>query len=104
VPAHYVTLSAGLDRGFGSWRVNAPYEVVRRIGQGVASEVLVTFKDTFFTRFATVAEQEAGDRVFGDTDWRRVAELDAGTKKPFLVSEYRRRRNVAGFAHTLPSK
>jgi three-Cys-motif partner protein len=83
------------------WGADAPYKVVRRIGQAIASEVLVTFKDTFFTRFATVIEQDAGDRVFGDADWRQVATLASAAKKAFLVSQYRRRLNVAGFIHTL---
>lgn len=46
------------------WGVDTDYEIVRRIAQQQSSEVLVTFEDQFFIRFAD-GEQEAGERVLG---------------------------------------
>lgn len=83
------------------WGVDTPYDVVRRIGAQPSSEVLVTFQDQWFTRFATLQEQPAGDRVFGDSEWREVTTLPTESKKAFLVTAYRKRLNAAGFKLTL---
>ena len=66
-----------------------------------SSEVLVTFQDQFFTRFADVDEQEAGDRVFGFRDWREVSSQPSGNKKHYLIDLYRQRLKDAGFDHVL---
>jgi three-Cys-motif partner protein len=89
---------ANLD-GFG---VDTPLAVVRRIGQQPSSEVLVTFQHQWFTRFAQLDAIDAGDRVFGDTQWRAVQDLPSPTaKRSFLITEYRRRLHDAGFTFTL---
>ena len=76
------------------------YEVVQRIASHRSSEVLVTFQDQFFVRFAD-GEQEAGERVFGHSDWRRVGSLLTAEKKPFLLDTYRKGLHSAGFDHVL---
>lgn len=82
------------------WGVDTDYEVVRRIGSHPSSEVLVTFQDQFFVRFAD-GEQEAGERVFGHSDWRSVGDLSTSEKKPFLLGQYRRGLHAAGFDYVL---
>ena len=82
------------------WGVDTDYEIVERIGSRPSSEVLVTFQDQFFVRFAD-GEQEAGERVFGHSDWRSVGDLSTSEKKPFLLGQYRRGLHAAGFDHVL---
>lgn len=82
------------------WGADTNYDVVRRVAQQRSSEVLVTFKDQFFIRFAN-GEQEAGERVFGNSEWRKVDQLPTPEKKPFLLGLYRGLLHVAGFAHVL---
>ena len=82
------------------WGVDTNYEIVQRIGRQRSSEVLVTFKDQFFIRFAE-GEQEAGERVFGHSDWRNVDRQRTPDKKPFLLDLYRQGLHDAGFKHVL---
>lgn len=82
------------------WGVDTHYEIVQRVAQQQSSEVLVTFKDQFFIRFAD-GEQEAGERVFGHSEWRSVDQLPTADKKPFLLSLYRQGLHDAGFQHVL---
>ena len=82
------------------WGVDTDYEIVQRIAQQQSSEVLVTFGDQFFIRFAN-GEQEAGERVFGHSDWRRVDRLRTAEKQPFLLKMYRERLHSAGFPYVL---
>ncbi|WP_428115060.1 three-Cys-motif partner protein TcmP [Candidatus Poriferisodalis sp.] len=82
------------------WGADTNYEIVQRIGQQQSSEVLVTFEDQFFIRFAN-GEQEAGERVFGRSNWRRVDRLNTAGKKPFLLGLYHQGLHTAGFPHVL---
>ena len=82
------------------WGVDTDYGVVQRIASRPSSEVLVTFQDQFFVRFAD-GEQEAGERVFGHSDWRRVGSLPTAEKKPYLLDLYRQGLHSAGFDHVL---
>ena len=82
------------------WGVDTDYAVVRRIASHQSSEVLVTFQDQFFVRFAD-GEQEAGERVFGHSDWRSVGDLPTAEKKPFLLDQYRSGLRAAGFDYVL---
>lgn len=82
------------------WGADTPLNMVRRIAQQQSSEVLVTFKDQFFVRFAN-GEQEAGERVFGHGDWRRVDQVSTPQKKPFLLGLYRQCLHNAGFPYVL---
>jgi len=83
------------------WGADTPFDVVARIAEHKSSEVLVTFKDGFFTRFAKSQDQKAGDRVFGDSIWRQVAELPTSEKQLFLLSTYRGKLTTAGLPYTL---
>ena len=81
--------------GFG---VDTPHQLVQRIGKAKAPEVLVTFQAQWFERFANQAEVEAGDRVFGDREWRAVADQSSpAEKKRFLVDQYRAHLTEWGF-------
>ena len=82
------------------WGVDTNYEIVQRIAQQQSSEVLVTFEDQFFIRFAN-GEQQAGERVFGHSDWRHVDGLSTTEKKPFLLELYREGLHSAGFSYVL---
>ena len=82
------------------WGVDTDYEIVQRIAQQQSSEVLVTFEDQFFIRFAN-GEQEAGERVFGHSNWRHVGQLPTAEKRPFLLEMYRERLHSAGFPYVL---
>lgn len=82
------------------WGVDTDYEIVQRIAQQQSSEVLVTFEDQFFIRFAD-GEHQAGERVFGHSDWRRVSQLPSAKKKPFLLGLYRQGLHSAGFPYVL---
>ena len=82
------------------WGADADYEIVQRVAQQQSSEVLVTFEDHFFIRFAN-GEQQAGERVFGHSDWRRVDQLPTAEKKPFLLGLYREGLHSAGFQYVL---
>ena len=82
------------------WGADTDHEIVQRIAQQPSSEVLVTFEDQFFIRFAN-GEQQAGERVFGHSDWRRVDQLPTAEKKPFLLELYREGLHSAGFPYVL---
>ena len=89
---------ANLD-GFGA---DVPFAVVDRIGKNVSSEVLVTVAPSFFVRFASVQDLEAGDLVFGDRGWRHVRHCSSPEdKRRFLVNSYREALKRAGFKWTL---
>lgn len=82
------------------WGVDTDYSIVQRIARQQSSEVLVTFQDQFFIRFAD-GEQEAGERVFGHSRWRAVDQQPTAEKTPFLVSLYRQGLHDAGFDYVL---
>ena len=82
------------------WGADTDYGIVQRIAKQPSSEVLVTFKDQFFIRFAD-GEQQAGERVFGDSNWRSVGGLPTAEKKPFLLELYREGLRSAGFSYVL---
>lgn len=82
------------------WGADTDLKIVRRVARQQSSEVLVTFKDQFFVRFAN-GEQEAGERVFGHNDWRRVDQVPTVQKKPFLLGLYRQSLHDAGFPYVL---
>jgi three-Cys-motif partner protein len=89
---------------FDGWGVDTPYALVERVGRDrdKAHEVLITFEQQWFTRFATLNEIGAGDRVFGNQHWREVAKLGSPQeKRSFLVDEYRHRLEEAGFPFCL---
>jgi three-Cys-motif partner protein len=85
---------ANLD-GFGA---DVPFSVVERIGANQNSEVLVTVAPSFFVRFANVKDVQAGDRVFGNDEWRAVqCCASPDDKRRFLIDHYRSALRRAGF-------
>jgi three-Cys-motif partner protein len=82
------------------WGADTNYDIVKRVAEQKSSEVLVTFQDQFFIRFAG-GDQEAGERVFGHSDWRNVGGLPTQEKKPFLLALYRQCLHDAGFRYVL---
>lgn len=79
---------------------DVPLGVARAIAGVPSSEVLVTFGTAFLTRFGGLEDYQAsGDEVFGGRAWRRVGQLAAGEKKPFLVNTYRASLQNAGFRY-----
>jgi three-Cys-motif partner protein len=100
--------------GCGAWRgpvfafldsyggPDVPFDVARVIARRPSSEVLITFGTNFLTRFGAKDEyQAAGDQAFGGPAWRKVYELPAAEKKPFLISTYRDSLKNAGFTYVL---
>lgn len=78
-----------------------PYDVVCEIAANRSSEVLISFMAQWFVRFADFEELEEGDRQFGNTDWRDVAEVPSEQKRLWLIDRYRDRLIDAGFEHTV---
>jgi three-Cys-motif partner protein len=86
-----------LDTFGGSVRL----DLVRRIADNPSSEVIITFEPQHFARVASSAREKHADTVFGDPDWRRVADQPAEGKAQWLVAKYRRVLLDAGFQHVL---
>lgn len=76
-----------------------PYTVVRRVGENPSSEVLVTFMSDQLRRWARKQDQEEGDAMFGDWQWREVAEQPREEKIRWLITLYRKRLKDAGFVY-----
>jgi three-Cys-motif partner protein len=104
----------GALAGCGAWRgpvfafldsyggPDVPLDVARVIARRRSSEVLITFGTNFLTRFGSKDEHQAsGDQAFGGQAWRKVYELPAAEKKPFLISTYRDSLKTAGFTYVL---
>lgn len=97
----------GVTRGpifanLDGWGVDTPMGLVRHIGRMNTAEVLITFKPDWFWRFVNAPESAAGDRVFGDGQWRTVASSGAGEeRKANLVTHYRDQLREAGFPFQL---
>ena len=73
-------------------------DIVRRIAGNPSSEVIITFEPQYFVRHTEVAY---GDAVFGDPEWRRVAELPSDTKAEWIARRYRKVLHDAGFPFVL---
>lgn len=79
----------------------APYEIVKRIAQNRSSEVLVTFMSDQLQRWARKEDPQQGDLMFGDGEWRHVAEQPSTEKPRWLINLYRQRLKQAGFDYRL---
>jgi three-Cys-motif partner protein len=73
-------------------------DIVRRIANNPSSEVIITFEPHHFARFPT---SHHGDAVFGDPEWRRVADLPSEAKAEWVVNKYRDVLHEAGFPFVL---
>ena len=76
-------------------------DLVRRIADNPSSEVIITFEPHHFSRVATSDRETHADTVFGDPDWRRVADEPPERKAKWLVAKYRRVLVDSGFAFVL---
>ncbi|NMF29244.1 three-Cys-motif partner protein TcmP [Cellulosimicrobium aquatile] len=84
-----------------TWGSSVPIDLVRRIGHNPSSEVLITIQPQFFSRFANVTDITHGDKVFGGTWWREVANQPSDRKTRWLIERYREVIREAGFTHVL---
>lgn len=75
--------------------------LLRRIAENPAGETIVTIQPQHFARFADAPDVTNGDEVFGDTEWRRVAQQPAEHKVSWLLQRYRQTVIAAGFTHVL---
>jgi three-Cys-motif partner protein len=78
-----------------------PYDVVREVAENRSSEVLISFMMQWFIRWADNEQLDHGDRMFGSTDWRQVADVPTENKRRWLIDRHRQRLHQAGFAHTV---
>ena len=78
-----------------------PYDVVREVAQNRSSEVLISFMMQWFIRWADNEQLDQGDRMFGSTGWRQVADVPTEDKRRWLIDRYRQRLHEAGFVHTV---
>ncbi|MDG4764508.1 three-Cys-motif partner protein TcmP [Solwaraspora sp. WMMD406] len=76
-------------------------DLVRRIALNPSSEVIITFEPQYFARFAGSERVRHGDTVFGDPDWRRVAEQPDSAKAEWVVAKYRSVLQEVGFPFVL---
>ena len=81
------------------WGVDSPFSIIERLGRSRSTEVLVTLEAQWFTRFAGSKDPVAGDRVFGNPEWREVASKPSRGKETFLVDLYLERLGHAGFSY-----
>lgn len=84
-----------------TWGGAVSARLVRRIAKNKASEIIVTIQPQYFSRFAQVEDIEHGDRVFGASDWREVANQQAATKTNWLRNRYRQTIEDCGFQYVL---
>ena len=84
-----------------TWGGSVPLDLVRRVAGNPAGEVIITMKPQYFARFSGTEDIDHGDRVFGGTSWRRVAEQAPRDKARWLLQHYRETVQDAGFAHVL---
>jgi three-Cys-motif partner protein len=79
-----------------------PFELISRIGENKASEVLLAFAPRCLNAFATgEASGTAAHRIFGGTHWKGVFSQLGSAKYTYLISQYRASLAIAGFKHTL---
>lgn len=84
-----------------TWGSAVSFDLVKRIAENPSSEVIITMKPQFFARFASSDEVTHGDKVFGDRDWRAVADQAPSDKERWLLRRYRECIKAAGFSHVL---
>ncbi|HEY6793232.1 MAG TPA: three-Cys-motif partner protein TcmP [Kineosporiaceae bacterium] len=84
-----------------TWGGAVPLDLVRRVASNRGSEVIITIQPQYFSRFAATSDIDHGDRVFGGTSWRRVAEQAPQDKARWLLQHYRETIRSAGFRYVL---
>ena len=84
-----------------TWGGAVSFDLVRRIADNPGSEVIITMKPQYFSRFAEVSDITHGDKVFGGVDWREVAQQSSEAKERWLLQRYRDTVHAAGFPYVL---
>lgn len=84
-----------------TWGGAVSFDLVRRIAGNPGSEVIITMQPQYFSRFADVSDIVHGDKVFGGTEWRAVAQQSAEAKGRWLLQRYRQTIQAAGFPYVL---
>ncbi len=84
-----------------TWGGAISFALVQRIAANPSSEVIITMQPRYFSRFAAVSDITHGDKVFGGTEWRAVAQQPSEAKERWLLQRYRRTIQAAGFPFVL---
>lgn len=84
-----------------TWGGAVSADLITRLAANVASEVIVTIQPQYFARFAEVTDIEHGDKVFGSTTWRQVAQQPPSKKTRWLLNRYRETIEESGFQFVL---
>lgn len=84
-----------------TWGGAVSFDLVKRIAANPSSEVIITMQPQYFSRFAAVDDITHGDRVFGGSQWREVAQQPSSAKERWLLQRYRQTVQAAGFPHVL---
>lgn len=84
-----------------TWGGAVSFALVHRIAANPGSEVIITMQPQYFARFAAVTDITYGDKVFGGTAWRAVAQQPAEAKERWLLERYRQTIEAAGFPFVL---
>ena len=84
-----------------TWGGSVPLDLVRKVAANASSEVIITIQPQYFARFAESSDIGHGDKVFGGTGWRAVADQPASDKARWLMQHYRQTVQGAGFSYVL---
>lgn len=84
-----------------TWGGAVSAQLIQRFAGNKSSEVIVTIQPQYFARFAEVKDIEHGDKVFGSTSWREVAQQPSSAKTAWLLNRYRQTVEQAGFQYVL---
>lgn len=84
-----------------TWGGGVSQRLIQRFAANQSSEVIVTIQPQYFARFAEVKDIEHGDKVFGSTTWRQVAQQPASLKIKWLRNRYRQTIEESGFQYVL---
>lgn len=86
---------------FDTWGGAVSAKLLKRFADNVSSEVIITIQPQYFARFAKVEDIDHGDKVFGSTTWREVAQQPSTAKTTWLLKRYRQTVEEAGFQYVL---
>ena len=84
-----------------TWGGGVSYDLICKVAENPNSEVIITLQPQYFSRFASVANINHGDEVFGDATWREVVGQPSARKERWLLELYRATVRKAGFTHVL---
>lgn len=86
-----------------SWgNAPVPYQLIRRLAQNPATEVIVTLQPQHFLRFVEQMTEGADDVFGGNPGWRDIVAMsDPEAKRRHLLTAYREMLASAGFSYLL---